>query len=219
MNLMEGTRRLALLVGVAGAIFGGVASYLELQTVLERRASHNRFEKLVNSDVVKQERKCRLLGYASGCSQITLPQDLTPDQAIQTLRGLPEDRQRAILALLSPEVKQRILAKLQTDTPPPQKFNPNAAYTAAPKYTIENADGTPLASEINKGGISTIHWAKDYSVESIESEPNLYLYPTQAPSAWTYLLIALFPILGFFIPWGAVRAIGWVGAGFVAGPK
>jgi hypothetical protein len=28
--------------------------------------------------------------------------------------------------------------------------------------------------------------------------------------------IALYLILGFFIPWGAVRAIGWVGSGFVA---
>ena len=88
-----------------------------------------------------------------------------------------------------------------------------------PKYTIENSDGTPLASEVKKGGINTIHWAKDYSVESIETEPNFYLYPEPVPGAWEYVLIVLLPIPGFFIPWGAVRAIGWVGAGFVASGK
>ena len=56
MNLKEGTRRFALLLGAAGAILGGFASYMELQTVLSQRARHNRFEKLANSDVVKQAR-------------------------------------------------------------------------------------------------------------------------------------------------------------------
>lgn len=37
--------------------------------------------------------------------------------------------------------------------------------------------------------------------------------------AGSYLLIAILPVLGFFLPWGAVRAFGWVIAGFVAGSK
>lgn len=50
--------------------------------------------------------------------------DLSPDQAIQALRGLPEARQRAILGKLSPQVKQGIMAKLsagasRTDAAPP----------------------------------------------------------------------------------------------------
>ena len=57
MNLKEGTRRLALLLGAVGAILGGSASYMELQTTLSQRARHNRFEQLSNSDVVQQERK------------------------------------------------------------------------------------------------------------------------------------------------------------------
>jgi hypothetical protein len=57
MNLREGTRRLALLLGVLGAIAGGFASYLELQSVLSQRARHNSFEQLANSPVVQQARK------------------------------------------------------------------------------------------------------------------------------------------------------------------
>ena len=169
MNLREGTRRLALLLGAVGAVLGGFASFLELQSTLDQRTRHKQFEQLANSDVVKQERKCRSLGYASGCSQVP---------------------------------------------PPPPGYTLDK-----PKYTIENSDGTPLASEVNRKGIRTIHWAKDYSVESIETEPDLYLYPEPAPGAWESLLIVLFPILGFFIPWGAVRAIGWVLAGFVQGSR
>ncbi len=168
MNLKEGTRRLAMLLGVVGAILGGVVSYMELQTVLSQRERHNKFERLANSEVVQDERKCRLLGYTSGCSMIQLPPGATL-------------------------VKQ--------------------------KYTIEKSDGTPLTSELSKGGIGKIHWARDYSVESIETEENDYLYPGPAPDRWEYVFIVFFPILGFLIPWGAVRAIGWVGAGFIQSSK
>ena len=53
MNLREGTRRLALLLGVVGAIAGGFASYSELLTVLEQWARHNRFEQLAASPFVQ----------------------------------------------------------------------------------------------------------------------------------------------------------------------
>lgn len=150
MNLKEGTRRLALLLGVVGAILGGYASYVELQTVLSQRALHNRFEQLSTSDIVKQERKS-LAGWVS----------------------------------IDPKTGER----------------------------------TQWDQQVNKGGIKTIHWTEDNQIESIVPEDGLALYPTPAPAAGTYLLIALFPFLGFFIPWGAIRAIGWVGAGFVQPSK
>jgi len=57
MNLREGTRRLALLLGAVGAIAGGFASYSALQTIREQRASHNRFEQLAASPVIQQARR------------------------------------------------------------------------------------------------------------------------------------------------------------------
>jgi len=150
VNLREGTWRLALLLGVAGAILGGVASYVQLQSLIRQRADHWQFEQLANSDVIQQERK--------------------------SLGGW---------------------------------------------VTIDPQTGEPIQWEqkVDKGGIKTIHWTKDNEIESIDTTDGQYLSPTPAPSASSYLLIALFPILGFFIPWGAVRAIGWVGAGFVASPR
>jgi predicted small secreted protein len=51
-----GTRRLALLLGAVGAILGGFASYVELQTVLSQKARQVRFEQLATSEVVQQVR-------------------------------------------------------------------------------------------------------------------------------------------------------------------
>jgi hypothetical protein len=181
VNLREGTRRLALLLGVVGAILGGFASYLELQTVLNQRARHNKFEQLAASDVVKHERKCRLAGILSGCS------DLPADFIVKDSKtGVVLDWSKA--RPITPEADWKI-------------------------WEV----GEP--STVNKGGIKNINWSADYGIESILTEDGQTLYPTPAPAAWEYLLIALFPILGFFIPWGAVRAIGWVGAGFVQSAK
>jgi hypothetical protein len=152
VNLREGTRRLALLLGVVGIILGGFASYAELQSVLGQRTRHVRFEQLADSDAVKKEHK----DVESGWFTVASP----PDPSC-------------------------------------------------------NND----CSAVNRDGIKTIHWGKNYGIQSIATEDGQTFYPTAAPAGWTYLLIALFPVLGFLIPWGAVRAIGWVGAGFVAGPK
>jgi hypothetical protein len=162
MNLREGTRRLALLLGVVGAICGGFASYLELQEVLSQKARHNKFEQLTASDVVRQERK-RILdaekqGTYTDC-------DLFP-----------------------------------VDTHPYKKLD-------------------CFDSVVNRDGIKAVAWNTDYEVYSIETLDGQTLCPTPAPAALLYLLVALFPVLGFLIPWGAIRAIGWVGAGFAQPSK
>lgn len=86
---------------------------------------------------------------------------------------------------------------------------------APAKFNMEYV--TPPASEINVGEIKAINWTmgKDYGVESIVTKDGQTIYQEPSPSAWTYFLIGLYPILGFFILWGAIRAIGWVSAGFV----
>jgi predicted small secreted protein len=148
VNLREGTRRLALLLGVVGAIAGGFGSYLELQGVLDQRARHNRFEQLAASDAAQQ-----------------------------VLRS------QAGWVVIDPKTGER----------------------------------TQWDQQVGKGGIKTIHWTKDNQIESIETD-NEYLYPTSSPAAWEYALILLLPVLGFLIPWGAIRAIGWVGTGFLGNP-
>jgi len=67
------------------------------------------------------------------------------------------------------------------------------------------AEDEPPPTEVNAGGIKVIHWTRDYAVESLEMDDGRWIHPTPAPSPWTYLLIALSPVAGFFIPWILVK--------------
>ena len=222
MNLREGTRRLALLLGAVGAVLGGLASYVELQSVLSQEARHIRFQQLATSDVVRQ-----------GQQSWSLTLLYTPHKAIEVFRRLPENQQRDVYGLLTQKEQVDLLAKLnceplQSGDPPTVEIRKNLLTDPKyPGYQIlpgpdkddpyacsAETDDSPI-STVNQEGISRIHWTKDLRVESIEMEDGQTLYPAPAPRAWQYLLIALCPILGFFIPWCAIRAVGWVGAGFV----
>jgi hypothetical protein len=39
---------------------------------------------------------------------------------------------------------------------------------------------------------------------------------TEPPHPIAYLRLLLYPLLGFLLPWGAVRLLTWVGSGFFA---
>ncbi len=43
------------------------------------------------------------------------------------------------------------------------------------------------------------------------------VHRTDPPGLWRYLRVFTFPVLGFLIPWGAIRALTWIGVGFSAG--
>jgi len=204
MNLREGTRRLALLLGVVGTIFGGFASYVELQTTLAQRTRHNRFEQLAASEVVQHERKCRQAGILSGCPDNISDLVFTPKSQI---KGLPAGAELRPISGLPLQKPQRTF---QIDPKTGERIQ------AAPDFI---PDTSQIPSVVMKNGIKAVNWNHDYGVESIETEDGQTLYSTLAPSAWLYLLIVLFPVLGFFIPWGVVRSIGWVGAGFVQPAK
>ena len=151
MNFREGTRRLALLLGVVGAILGGFASYAELGSAQAQSTRHAEFQRLT-------------AGFANS--------------------GLAQ-RMR------------------------------------------QDAEHDPSDNSIMPGccGIEEIVWDKNHvfndpsGVYSITTDGGQTVYATPAPAVWTYLLIPLFPVIGFFIPWGTIRSIGWVGTGFSQPPE
>jgi len=158
---------------------------------------------------------------------------------LTTLRKLPEGQQRDVLRTLTQEEKADLLAKLKcassdlgTDSTVTVQENLSRVENVPEGYILDAPKSPkgddfaciaepidPPISKVKKGGIQTVNWSRKLSVESIETEDGQILYPTPEPSAWTYLLIATFPMLGFFIPWGVIRAIGWVGAGYVQPSK
>ncbi len=152
MSLREGTRRLALLLGVVGAVLCGLLSYAQLQSDMRQRAQHQRFEQLASSPVVQHER--RLMKYlAPGITPPLAPGDL------------------------------------------------------------------PNPSTFTNGEVRKINWTWDFEIASLELEDRETLYAMPAPGPWSYVLIAILPVLGFFVPWIAVRSVGWVFVGFVQPSK
>lgn len=65
----------------------------------------------------------------------------------------------------------------------------------------------PPPTEVNAGGIKVIHWTRNYGVESLETEDGKTIYPTPEPSYWAYFLIAMCPIVGYFLPYAGVRIL------------
>ena len=55
--------------------------------------------------------------------------DLTPDQAIEKLKALPEDKQRQVLTALSPDERKGILGKLTANSRP----TPGQHFSGSPK--------------------------------------------------------------------------------------
>ena len=243
MNLKEGTRRLALLLGVVGAIFGGFVSYLQMQPTMRQRADHQRFEQLANSQIIRIERNC-ILGMVSeqGCrepnsgpypntTRVSLPTGEVRDYpskmsdeqiGVVLNKEFPPDNNVKIdpyAATAEPndweEVDPKTLKPIKKKVYLDDNGNP-ISQSSAPSLTSGNV---PDASAVNKDGIAVVRWTKPLAIASIETQDGRTLYPTPAPGVWSYVAIALLPLLGFFIPWGAVRAIGWVGAGFTAGAR
>jgi len=168
MNLKEGTRRLTLLLGAVGAIFGGFSSYLELHTILEQRARHNRFEQLANSDVVRQQSKAWPL---------TLR--YSPKEAIEVLRRLPEGQQREVLHTLTQEERVDLFARLKcassqwgVDSTVAIQENLSQVdrwvqYAQNDPYACTAEPIDPRISTVNKGGIKAIHWTKTLGAERV----------------------------------------------------
>lgn len=196
MNLKEGARRLAVLLGVVGAILGGFASYVELQPVMRQRAEHKRFEQLANSPVVQEARKSC---FESNAASEHGPWEKYQAQALPPPSKIPPPPSGTIVIRGAP--------RADFFTPP---------YCFIPVDDPNASDYTP--SELNSSEIKTAHF-ENRDIASIETTAGQTVYPTPAPVWWAYLLIGICPVLGFFLPWGAVRAIGWVGAGFLAGPR
>jgi hypothetical protein len=276
VNLKEGTRRLALLLGAVGALFGAFVSYSELQSAIHQRADHQRFQQLANSRVVQeqcrkrvasmwfsldQEQRKKALARMSPEKKTELQKYVAEFPSSGSMKGDPyasiaeplpapkEPRGQgkysdadiapphgkytdADVTRVDPHRAVKEPTDWQTVSPQPVKprFNPNAPYSPeSPSGSqVPIPEGAQIGGPIptdsdtstpNEDGIKRIHWSDGFEPESIETTDGQTLYSMPAPGLWSYVAVVALPLLGFIIPWGAVRAIGWVLAGFVAGPK
>jgi hypothetical protein len=194
MNLTNGTRRLALVLGVAGAVLGSIGSLEELKPILR----HYKFEALERSETVKREGQWYVADVQRERSiyfekEAQLQTEMLATHARDKVHIPPNQQYLALqIEFLSIDTSDRL-------------------------RRIER-----IHSELNRSGIRSIRWTDDYGVESIdnstpwprrldveviETQGGESLAPTPSPSVWAFLLVAFFPVLGFLVPWGAVCAV------------
>lgn len=74
-------------------------------------------------------------------------------------------------------------------------------------------------SKILEGEISEIDWNKDLQVSMIKTIDGEFLLPIAEPGASRYLLVVIYPAIGFLLCWGVARIVGFIGGWVVAGFK
>jgi hypothetical protein len=205
MNIWEGMRRLALVLGIAGALVGGYASFLELRNI----AKYREFRKFANSYSVRLEAQ-------SFTADVQHVRTIYLNSKAHDDSQMPQGRENA------------------NRSDPLSAARQISGLIAAERTDRDNAERRLLLiqrthSEIKMNGVRKINWTKDYGInaidisfpwprhldiESIETEDGHTLFPVPSPSVSTYLSIVLLPMVGFLIPWGICRATGWIGIGF-----
>jgi hypothetical protein len=223
VNVKEGTRRLALVAGLLGSCVGIIPardSFLDLRREVSQRKE---FDSLIGSEAFNE-------GFRNLLQSSQSPQ---PSLAAEIRSTFP----KAYEDLSDSEIEQKFSAKVR------ESEGPWEEHTSSPAVKVRGPDGRlylfppgttkdiavayfkkkwanirPIpgsTTPVNAGNIKSVTWANnDFAVSYIETQDGRTLYNRQARSHWLFLLYACYPLIGFFLPWGAIRAAGWVILGF-----
>jgi len=222
LNVSEGMRRLGLVAGALGACAGALVAYVQLQPLLKERAEYKSFHSLVSSPVVAKE-VAFLRSATAGKRDRFGGVPVQPDRAslkawdengkpIQPRVKLPPRKTLANLSNEQLEAYRSLLeqkAATESASPPYDEFA--ALCGSEDGWSVKNGEG----------GIKSIYFdgrncdATVANVRDIETSGGDKVHRIDPPGIWAYVLIPLFPVLGFFLPWGTIRTLTWIGLGFV----
>jgi hypothetical protein len=180
MNVGEGTRRLAILLGVLGAVVGALAGQTGARKLWNARASSTRFESLMSFPTMRKvakaakEHKGEFAGRVDYTVLATVPSGYVLE--------------------FSP-VKDDIFDQVE-------------------RQEMEKS-GSMVVS-LNLDGIKEVTVDRTGTVQMIRLANGSPLQRTESPSLGSYFEMLLYPAVGFLLPWGVVRALAWVVAGFVS---
>jgi hypothetical protein len=229
MNMREGMRRLGILLGVLGGMIGALAAYSTARELWSASQAHKRFESLMASRTMQELASAAKDQWRTrNAPEPPIPPSppgfkpethwgslmATPAQVLQDpmFQGLPLEERRKVLLRVDPSFGE--LARDQQDKvlswkpdkklgPPPDTLPPDFFDKPVRYLVAVNAGGIRDATVDQTGTVTSIRLVTGESVQRI---------PPASWRAWFSLLI--YPLLGFLMPWGAIRALTWVGAGF-----
>jgi hypothetical protein len=94
------------------------------------------------------------------------------------------------------------------------------AHVRIPPDTSGRSLTVDFQSDPDNRGISTIDYSRSavdqpFEIDSFEKASGEHIRKTDFPPFSDYLFVAVIPMLGFLVPWGLMKALAWVGAGFL----
>ena len=204
MNIREGMRRVGILLGAAGALVGGAVAFSQSQTVWGLRARHRRFEAVMATPTMQKVAKSVSTRASQAQPVPDPPTGYTLDPKPTRGGGLPPD---AVPAgkFVPPRLDQWEGAA--------REFDPVATEDVDGGECLLNAH--PLLKG-NSDGINKVHVDAAKLVTSIDLSTGEWVPRVDSPHLTAYLLLLLYPVIGFLLPWGGIRILTWVGIGFAA---
>jgi hypothetical protein len=191
VNVKEGTRRLALVAGFLGLGIGIIPASDKSGEMRKHIEDHQEFESLSKYD----------------------PNRIS-DLASEIRSAFPESYKD----LSDSELAQRFSDKVRRLSVPWETYDasvytkvrgPDDELYLFPLRTTKEVATAYFRTK------ATIYYTKDGVISYIKTPEGRTLYNEAAPSKWSlYLPFGYFPLLGFFVPWGAIRIVGWVVLGF-----
>jgi hypothetical protein len=226
MNVREGARRLGIVLGVLGGTAGVFAGYPSARDLWNARAASKKFESLMASPTMRKVAKAAKERFQNDPWEkyrVPGPQSVEEIIAEEHVQNVPHGTARLddIVGPAEPEAplseidttidgkRRKIVADIpdaatlaQTKSAARQYLRANPAGGNADSQAAANFDGIEEVM-VDKGVVQLIRLVTGASVQR-----------TEPPALKSYFSLLLYPILGSILPWGAIRALTWLGAGF-----
>ncbi|MBI3934958.1 MAG: hypothetical protein HY316_09725 [Acidobacteria bacterium] len=219
MNVREGMRRIGIVFGILGCLVGAGIAYSDLISVWER---HNRFESLLASATIREINNT-LRNYNGGTVYRIRAEatgetyDVTTDDtgsAVEDPSPIPPAipwtnyAQRRSIEMLT-------LYSVGKADQSDRLMEPAAEY----KATVErDENGRPISESWYAISLALADSDKQILAVQLSNGELVHKQSKSLTATAAFILrvvaILLYPLVGFFIPWGVIKCLTWVGAGF-----
>jgi len=222
VNFREGMRRVSIVLGLAGGSMGGILAYLVVQSLSNTRAAYRKFESVMASPTMQRVSKEMSIDYdalakQAGGSTAPIPSFKDFVAASKTKdggRGTGNFREPGDLEVI-PSFKDFVAASKTKDGGRGTGRFGDLADLEVVASGDENGGQYLLKAHPllkgNRDGISKVHIDSARLVSSVELSTGESVPRTEPPQVKAYLLLLLYPVLGFLLPLGFIRLLAWVG--------
>lgn len=187
MNIKEGTRRLGVVLGILGGAAGVYIGYAQEQPLWKARAAHSRLESVMALPTMQKVAKAAR-DYQNDWFVRNAPHPFSGRVDYGALATLPRGY------VLDPPAKKDIFDTVENEQ-------------------LERTES--ILVSVNLDGIKQVTVDKTGIVSSVELSSGELIVRVDPPPLRAYLVLLLYPVIGFLIPWGALKTITWIATGFV----